>query len=702
MSTHKGSQIIAPPEQGSGTAQPRPGTGKAALGIAGLLIALVVGGFLWYWNQTVSIFLEIAPANATVILDGKNTPLSNQDHLKIKRGKHLLEIVSPGYKSHQRTLVIGFGGSQSHTIALEEEPGLLSVITKPEGAEVTIDGKVYGPTPVNGLELQPGDHAVVLTKENYLPHTTKMNIQGKRERTRLETELTPAWSRVALNSSPEGATLLVNNEPVGVTPIALDLLRGNYDLRLEMPEREPQSFSIRVPANQTLDLPTRTLDWKHGSLFLGTSPEGAWVKADGEVLGQTPGTFSIPSKKPVEVVISLLDHEETALTLVFKPNETVERRIELKPLTGEIQIDTRPTKAEIYLDGRIQGLSPITMKLPVKDHAFEIRKAGYLAQSHTLRPLVDKTARFSFSLIGEDRGTPLTDDQIVRALIARKENMRREVSTPYGYTLKLIEPDTFTMGLPEGFPDRQFNETEIPMRIRQPFYLGLYEVTNREFKTFKADHDSGIVRGVSLQSGDRPVVNVSWRMAVEYCNWLSDVQGLKAAYKEVDGTFVLIEPRTDGYRLPTEAEWEYVARYHEGSANLVLPWGEEMPPTGKSGNFAGEEAKVMMGQSIKGYRDGYRATAPVGSFNPNPLGIFDLGGNVAEWCTDYYSFTYPATPRPLVDFAGPEKGEQRVIRGSSWRTIAEKELRTTAKRNGKDGTDDVGFRLARSYPLIIE
>jgi formylglycine-generating enzyme required for sulfatase activity len=266
----------------------------------------------------------------------------------------------------------------------------------------------------------------------------------------------------------------------------------------------------------------------------------------------------------------------------------------------------------------------------------------------------------------------------------------------------LIEPDTYSMGLPKNYPDRQFNETQVRMRIRQPFYIGLLEVSNREYKLFKSDHDSGIVKGVSLQSGDRPVTGVSWLDAVEYSNWLSGIQGLQSAYQEVDGAFALIEPRTDGYRLPTEVEWEYVARYNSDTTNLIYPWGIEMPPVGENGNFAGEEAKAMISQSIRGYRDGYRATAPRGSFSPNSLGIFDLGGNVAEWCTDFYSFTYPSEPRPLVDWAGVEKGDQRVIRGSSWRSVEPQDLRNTLKRFGKDAADDVGFRLVRSYPLIIE
>jgi formylglycine-generating enzyme required for sulfatase activity len=700
--TPTGSQIIVPPENSPGGAIKPKGNGKSGIIIVGVLVLLLAAGFFWYWNQTVNLRLTLNPADATVVLDGKTVVPESDGNLQVKRGKHRLEVVSPGYTSYEETFSIGLSGSQNFDVTLQVQPGLLSVITDPEEATVSISGEIKGTTPLNGLELPPGGYEIAINKENYLPYSEHVTIEGRRQRSRIETTLTPAWSRVSLNTSPEGANLLVNNQEVGNTPVAMDLLLGSYDLRLEMPDREPQEFTIRVPANQTIDLPTRAMAWKHGSLFLGTTPPGAWVTVDGEIQGQTPGTFSIPSKKEVGIKVALFDHEEVVFDLDLQPGEATEQRLDLKPLTGTIRIETVPTKAEVFLDGRIKGLTPLALELTIQDHAFEIRKAGYLAQSHKLRPLANKTARHSFTLIGEQQGNRLTDDQIVRALIAQKDNIQKEVSTPSGNKLKLIQPDSYTMGLPENSPDKEFNEIAVRMRIRQPFYFGLYEVSNREFKVFKADHDSGIINGVSLQSGDRPVTGVTWRDAVEYCNWLSDIQGLKPAYLEIEGNFVLIEPRTDGYRLPTEAEWEYVARHQAGSTSMIYPWGMDTQPLDKSGNYAGEEAKVINGQFIKGYRDGYRATAPVGSYNPNSEGIFDMGGNVAEWCTDYYSYTYPSSPRPLVDYAGPEQGDQRVIRGSGWRSALAKELRSTAKRYGLDAADDVGFRLVRSYPIIIE
>ena len=269
----------------------------------------------------------------------------------------------------------------------------------------------------------------------------------------------------------------------------MELLQGRYDLRLEMEDREPQQFSIRVPANQTINLLTRAMEWKHGSLDLKTIPEGAWVTVNGEPLGQTPGTFSLPSKTELNFAVSLLDYEESSFNLILNPDQAIQQTLVLSPLLGELRIETKPTNADVYLDGRIQGLSPLTLELPVGDYDLELRKAGYTSQTHKLRPQANKTARYSFELMTETRGTKLTDDQILRALIAQKDDIQKEVSSPYGYRLILIEPDTYTMGLPQEFSGRGFDETPVEMRIRQPFYIGLHEVSNREFKRFKSNHE---------------------------------------------------------------------------------------------------------------------------------------------------------------------------------------------------------------------
>ena len=150
-----------------------------------------------------------------------------------------------------------------------------------------------------------------------------------------------------------------------------------------------------------------------------------------------------------------------------------------------------------------------------------------------------------------------------------------------------------------------------------------------------------------------------------------------------------------GYRLPTEAEWEYCSRFGKDGVTLKYPWGDKFPPPAKSGNFADESARDLLSSYLAGYNDGYPVMAPVAKFKPNALGLYDLGGNAAEWCHDYYSI-YTYDPRKVyADPPGPSEGKHHVIRGSSWRQSGISALRSSYRDYSDGERLDLGFRVAR-------
>jgi sulfatase modifying factor 1 len=212
------------------------------------------------------------------------------------------------------------------------------------------------------------------------------------------------------------------------------------------------------------------------------------------------------------------------------------------------------------------------------------------------------------------------------------------------------------------------------------FYMDKYEVTNAQYRKFVQATGHSEPEGSeqfkpwsdeNYNGDDQPVVYVTWEDAKAYAEWA-------------------------GKRLPTEAEWEKAAR--GGLVGKRFPWGDEWPPPPKAGNFADEALKKVFPEAlafIAGYDDGYAYTAPVGKYAPNGYGLYDMAGNVWEWCADWYDKDYYASS-PGENPSGPSSGQDRVIRSGGWSPNCVRTLRA-ADRSGitpVSSGSSYGFRCA--------
>jgi len=254
-----------------------------------------------------------------------------------------------------------------------------------------------------------------------------------------------------------------------------------------------------------------------------------------------------------------------------------------------------------------------------------------------------------------------------------------------------------------------------------PYMIGRCEVTAGQFKKFVRDSgyettaekgdgadvfvglkvekrpDASWRRPYFKQDDSHPAVCVSWYDAVAYCNWRSRAEGLTPCYSG-EGDDIVCDFDADGYRLPTEAEWEYAAR--DGGQDIKYAWGDGEPFIDgiPAGNVRDESAAREW--SIKkywiGYDDGYARTAPVGSFAPNSLGVHDISGNVYEWCWDWYGESYYADS-PVVNPTGPAGGKMRSCRDVGFACPIYQECVASRGKGLPDLTFSWGgFRIARS------
>lgn len=288
--------------------------------------------------------------------------------------------------------------------------------------------------------------------------------------------------------------------------------------------------------------------------------------------------------------------------------------------------------------------------------------------------------------------------------------------TPLQEGVVLMEGGSFMMGRKaerNGMPDETpRHEVWIPA-----FYIDACEVTRNQFERF-ADETGYVTEAEKAgvrrtwqnpafkQEGDEPVVYVSWHDAVQYCNWRSKKAELDPCY-EIGGDDhrVACHRERNGYRLPTEAEWEFAAR--NGGEDIEFPWMAAAEGGAASGS--GETAptpvlKANFAQAETERRDNWLWTNPVKTFAPNEAGLYGMGGNVWEWCQDlYFESAYYAVHRrhprdPCVEAESISGLTRRVMRGGSFENELDM-LRCASRGNGAPhaGANRVGFRCVRRY-----
>lgn len=251
----------------------------------------------------------------------------------------------------------------------------------------------------------------------------------------------------------------------------------------------------------------------------------------------------------------------------------------------------------------------------------------------------------------------------------------------------LISGGTFYMGSPEDEAWRSEDETQHSATVSD-FYIGMYEVTQAEYQNIMGSNPSYF-------SGDNlPVENVSWLDAVAYCNARSEAEGLTPVYV-VDESGTSWNRNADGYRLPTETEWEYACR-----AGTTTPFNTETSISADESNYWGHypyliEDNYFSQGNLETKPGVYRqTTVEVNSFEPNAWGLYNMHGNVGEWVWDYYG-EYDTTEQ--TDPTGAASGTRRVNRGGGWNDFA-KNIRSAyrAAAPEENGSFNVGIRLVRN------
>jgi formylglycine-generating enzyme required for sulfatase activity len=330
-----------------------------------------------------------------------------------------------------------------------------------------------------------------------------------------------------------------------------------------------------------------------------------------------------------------------------------EKRISFKlakipPKVARLFVETFPKDARV----RILNIKPKFfqgMELEPDRYHVEAAADGYETERRWIDLVAGYEDPFRFELAEISVKKPLSD--------------QKTITNTIGMQFVLIPAGKFFMGSPSDEPERKNNEKQHEVRISKPFYLQTTEASQTQWKKVMGENPSSF-----KDCGENcPVEHVSWYMIQEFIIKLNKMES------------------TNKYRLPTEAEWEYSCR-----AGTKTPYFTGDCISTDQANYHGNYTTkdCPRGQ----YR---RKTIKAGSFRPNAWGLYDMHGNVWEWCQDWYG-EYPTGP--ITDPKGPDKAQYRVLRGGSW-NVGAKVTRSAHRYWSYPGISgyDIGFRVAMDF-----
>ena len=668
----------------------------------GFSISLVVLYFSFYFFTAKAVKIdvfddlngELIAQDSDIKIDGGLFPsFKIGGRYLLRSGEYEISIQNEGYVSmNNETLIIDENESQDRMFDLSRLPGKIVFTTNP-GVDFDLyvdDSEVSKATPETFVSA--GNRKIELRFDRYFPIEKEIFVNGKGEIQEYSFDLDPSWADVSISTEPVDVSIFNGNERLGNTPSTIQLIQGKNTLSLRKSGYKDYEIQLDIVAQDSVSLESLILSRLDVPLEIMSEPEGASININDEYRGLTPMEIMLEPLVEHKILISKPGYKDINNQLRLDTIESLSSKGKnsevldyfLEEILGQVSF-VGTDGAKVYRSDDLIGVIPFNIEMISEEQILKVKKDGLVTQEIKMTPNPNYPQKIEVKLLNEE--------QTVLAAIPKT------LKTSQSQEMKLILPGSFVMGTPRRSQGRLSNENERLVEITKPFYIGTKEVTNNEFRAFKPKHTSGAEMFRELSNGMHPTVMVTWSDAAAYCNWLSEKESLVPAYENIDGQYKLKQPITNGYRLPTEAEWEWVSRYNGGAGEQRYPWGDSMPPIEESGNYADESTESLLTNVLKDYWDGYPVTAPSGRFYPNKIGIYDLGGNVAEWVSDYYAV--PTRQLRLVerDPSGPADGTARVIKGSSWRDSSLTKLRFAYRDYGTQGRLDVGFRIARYTDL---
>ncbi len=533
----------------------------------------------------------------------------------------------------------------------------VAITSEPSGAVVRVDGRQRGITPIERLELDTGSHRLEVAHSHYATYVEGLSLR-RGDHLQRAVKLEVGEGTYEFLSNPRGAWVEVDGERVGRTPMKYTTASGPHVIGMGQEERYIVEETHTVKDGQTLEVNFNLNIDPHGSVTFTTFPRSAKVEFIGEDIVYKPkvrvqiGEYAIRVSAPGYV------SQEFRYQVRYGNNL---HEVNLQRDFGTLHVTVTPADAEVQVSYNEGGQTRRqtyrqAIQVPVGKVEVRARALGYRTSFRSIR-LGNKGATVRFNL----EQMSVRPGQVIRDVLRGGGQGPEVVVIPAGQ---------FQMGDANGPPSEQPVRT---VTLTQPFAVARYETTVGEYLKFAQAVGRRVHELINVDAPEVAMTHVSVQDATAYAEWLSVQTGQK-------------------YRLLSEAEWEYVAR--AGTSGPYF-FGDNPLDLCTYANVADRSTR-------KRYRDwdtlncddGIQRLGAVGTLQPNPFGLYDIYGNVAEWVADCGMPDYARAPS---DGSAASEGigcTSNGIRGGSWDSMAT-EATSTYRLTGANANDDRGIRLLR-------
>ncbi len=521
----------------------------------------------------------------------------------------------------------------------EKGVGTLIITSEPEMATVSVDGIERGATPLTIERVGAGKKTIRLKMNGFFPVSRIERIIADEE-TRIHIILEHQTGSINVSaktySDAYPARFYLDGKLMGKPPLTVeDVTAGTHPYRFEADNHQEISGEVVVDLDEEVKL-DKSIKPLPGYLSLKSMPSGASIWVDGEVSKlMTDVKTKIPAEKH-SITLKLDNYIDAEKGIEVLPGSVLEEEFQLVKDRGKINVVSIPENAAIWIDGKNTGnKTDRLMEILYGKYEVTLKLAGYKDAQKKVRIEPEGFTEVEFRL-EKGSNVSLPDPTFTDPII--------------GMEFVYVPGGKFMMG--DGFDDEDNRAKPVHEVTLDGFYMGKYPVTQGEWEAVMGDNPSSNKGG-----DDYPVENVSWDDAQEFINSL--ISKNSGRYQ---------------FRLPTEAEWEYAAR-----------------SGGKKEKYAGSNDV----DTVAWYRENSGDTThPVGKKLPNGFGIYDMSGNVEEWCQDWIEDYQSGS---VTDPTGPSSGSHRVVRGGC--LFSHAGSCESADRTGNtpgERSHLLGFRLAFS------